>query len=179
MKTTLILRGMVVACALSAASLPALAKNPAQQSGASQQARKATLQKEINAAYADQQRACRHEASGQRAACLKQARQTYQQDMANMPQLLADAPTGSVTERVVSTTTAPPDATQGGASAYGNSGGGSTGSGSSASSGSGSVDAIPPNNGQSGGLPPPIDQPNPVQPTQPQNGESGNTPPVQ
>jgi hypothetical protein len=176
MKTTLILRGIVVACALSAASLPALAKNPTQQSAASQQARKATLKKEINAAYAEQQSACKREASGQRAACLKQARQTYQHDLASVPQLLADAPGGSVTERVVSTTTAAPDATQGGASAYGSSGGGSTGSGS------GSVDAVPPANGQSGGLPPPIDQPSPVQPTrptQPPGGDTGTTPPVQ
>lgn len=173
MKSTLILRGIVVACALSAAGLPALAKNPSQQSSSSQAARKATLKKEINAAYDDQQRACKKEASGQRAACLKQARQTYQQDMANMPQLLADAPSGSVSERVVSTTSAPPDATQGGASAYGGSGGGATGSGS------GSVDATPPASGQSGGLPPPIDQPNPVQAVQPQQGDMGTSSGIQ
>lgn len=182
-KSAFIVRGIALACALGAASLPALAQNPTKQSGparwykgdSTKQQRTATLKKEINAAYAEQQSACRHESSGQRSACLKQARQTYQHDMAHIPQLLAAAPSGGVNERVVSTTTGMPDtpAGQGGASAYGSSGGGATGSGS----GTGSVDAIPPNNGQAGGMPPPIDQPNPVQPMQPPQTSGANPPP--
>jgi hypothetical protein len=188
--TSTIVRGIVVACALSAASLPALAQTQAKAAGSA--ARKATLTKEINAAYAEQQGACKRAASSQRAACLKHARTTWQHDLANMRALLADAPSGGVTERIVATSAAAPaprapatDASaRDGASAYGRSGSGVTGSsagsgtGSSAGAGSGagSIDAIPPTGGQAGGLPPPIDQPNPVAPTQP---PQGNTPRVQ
>jgi hypothetical protein len=135
-KASLILRGAMVACALCTASLPALAATQAQHGKApargytgdsTQQQRPAILKKEINAAYAEQQSACRKHSSSQRSSCLQQARQTYRNDMANIPQLVASAPTGSVSERVVSVTTAP---AAGGTTAYGSSGAGSTGSGS-------------------------------------------------
>jgi hypothetical protein len=147
-RASLIVRGAALACALCAASLPALAQNhskpsngPARWSTAAntKQQRTAILKKEINAAYAQQQSECRHHSASQRAGCMKSARQTYQQDMANVPKLLAQAPSGSVTERVVSTTPAPTPTmtTQAGATtASGSSGAGSTASGASGSSGS-------------------------------------------
>jgi hypothetical protein len=153
-----ILRGAWIACALCVASVPALAgnhpkaaKDPARwTTGDTTKAqRMATLKKEINAAYAEQQTACKHKSPGSRAACLKQARQIYQHDMAHAPQLLAQAPKGEVSERVVSTTTAAPAApTQPGATAYGNSTMGTSGAGT------GKDDAVPPSTGQTSGLPP-------------------------
>lgn len=194
-KATCILRGVALACALSAAGAPAMAaKDPARwtQGDSTKAQRMATLKKEINAAYADQQSACKHKASGKRSACLQQARQVYQRDMANAPRLLAQAPQGGVTERVVSTTTAPPPAAspaagqQDGATAYGSSGTGATGSsgptgyGSSVSGSTGAgVDntGVVPPAGQAGGLPPPrMDQPDMQAPTQP---PAGDTPPIQ
>lgn len=133
---SLILRGAVVACALCTASLPALAAHQAQQSGKTpsrwytgdntQQQRTAILKKEINAAYAEQQSACRKHSTSQRSSCLQQARQTYRDDMARIPQLVASAPKGSVSERVVTTTTSP---ASGSTTSYGSSSAGSTGSG--------------------------------------------------
>jgi hypothetical protein len=180
-KASSILRGAWIACALCAASVPALAdshpraaKDPARwTTGDKTKAqRMATLKKEINAAYAEQQSACRHKSSGSRAGCLKEARQVYQHDMAHAPQLLAAAPRGEVTERVVSTTPATPETpAQPGASAYGSSNAGAaTGSG-------GKDDAIPPSSGQAGGLPPPrMDEQDMQAPNQP---PAGNSPPVQ
>lgn len=144
-KATCILRGVALACALSAAGAPAMAaKDPARwtQGDSTKAQRMATLKKEINAAYADQQSACKHKASSKRSACLQQARQVYQRDMANAPRLLAQAPQGGVTERVVATTTAPAPAAspaagqQDGATAYGSSGAGMTGSSGSNATGS-------------------------------------------
>jgi hypothetical protein len=152
-----ILRGAWIACALCAVTVPALAgnhhrgaKDPARwTTGDTTKAqRMATLKKEINAAYAEQKAACKHKSSGSRAACLKQARQIYRHDMAHAPQLLAQAPKGEVSERVVSTTTlAPTTPTQPGATAYGNSNMGTTGTGA------GKDDAVPPSRGQTSGLP--------------------------
>ena len=62
----------------------------------SRQARLKTLQKEIGAAYAEAKNACRETASGERSACLKEARATYEQDMKNAPAQLDAAPEGSV-----------------------------------------------------------------------------------
>jgi hypothetical protein len=175
-----IARGVALACALGAAALPALpavahqaTSAPARwSSGDSTPAqRKATLTKEINAAYAEQQSQCKRQPASQRSACLKEARTTYQHDLASMPRLLAGAPAGSISERVVSTSigTADRPVPAGGASAVG-------GSGSTGFTGSGSVDAIPPASTQSGGVPPPVDQPDPAQPTTP---PQGNPPPAQ
>jgi hypothetical protein len=146
-RASLILRGAALACALCTASLPALAQSHGKQSSAparwntgdsTKQQRTAILKKEINAAYAQQQSECRRHAASQRTACLTSARQTYQQDMANVPKLLAGAPTGKVAERVVSTTPAPTPTmtTQSGATTASGSTGsaGTTGSGISSSS---------------------------------------------
>lgn len=178
-KATCILRGVALACALSAVGAPAMAaKDPARwtQGDSTKAQRMATLKKEINAAYAEQQSACKRKASSQRSACLQQARQTYQHDMANAPRLLAQAPMGEVTERVVATTTVPAPAAQpaqqGGATAYGSSGSGSTGSGT----GMDNTGAMPPA-GDAGGLPPPrMDQSDMQPPTQP---PASDTPPIQ
>ena len=156
-KATCILRGVALACALCAAGSPAMAaKDPARwtQGDKTKAQRMATLKKEINAAYAEQQTACKKKSSAHRTSCLKEARQIYQRDMTNAPRLLAQAPRGEVTERVVSTTTAPatPDQSSGSA-AYGSSSMGATGSGTGTVDGK--DDAMPPSAGQTGGLPPP------------------------
>jgi len=176
-KATCILRGVALACALSAAAVPAMAKDPARwtQGDKTKAQRMATLKKEINAAYAEQQGACKRKASGKRDACMKQARQVYQRDLNNAPRLLAQAPQGSVSERVVSTTTVPATtpSQQGGATAYGSSSTGATGSGS----GMNNTDAVPPTSGRAGGLPPPrTDQSDMPAPNQP---PAAGTPPVQ
>ena len=170
-KATCILRGVALACALCAAGTPAMAaKDPARwtQGDSTRTQRMATLKKEINAAYAEQQSVCKRKSSGKRDACLKQARQIYQRDMASAPQLLAQAPRGRVKERVVSTTpAAPATSTQPGATAYGSSGAGTTGSGGATGTVRGKDDALPPSSGQAGDLPPPRMEP------------QDSTPPVQ
>ncbi|MFS2028369.1 hypothetical protein ACL58G_18965 [Massilia sp. GER05] len=178
-KATCILRGVALACALCAAGSPAMAaKDPARwtQGDKTKAQRMATLKKEINAAYAEQQTACKKKSSAKRASCLKEARMVYQRDMASAPQLLAQAPRGEVTERVVSTTTAPatPDQSSG-STAYGSSSMGATGSG--ADTVNGKDDAIAPSSGQTGGLPPPrVDPSDNRAPDQP---PQGSTVPVQ
>jgi len=172
-KATCILRGVALACALCAAGSPAMAaKDPARwtQGDKTKAQRMATLKKEINAAYAEQQTACKKKSSANRAACLKEARQVYQHDMAKAPQLLAQAPRGEVTERVVAATPAPaaPDQSAG-STAYGSSSTGATGAG-------GKDDAVPPSTGQAGGLPPRVDPSNTQAPDQP---PQGSTAPVQ
>jgi hypothetical protein len=164
-KATCILRGVALACALCTAGTTAMAaKDPARwtQGDKTKSQRMATLKKEINAAYAEQQTACKRKSAASRANCLKDARQVYQHDMANAPRLLAQAPRGEVTERIVSTTTAPATpAQQSGATAYGSSSTGATGSG--AGTVSGKDDAMPPSS----------DTQTPIQPQQ------DNAPPVQ
>jgi hypothetical protein len=59
------------------------------------QARLRTLQKEIGAAYQEAKNACREGAAAGRAACLKEARATYEQDMKNAPAQLDAAPEGA------------------------------------------------------------------------------------
>jgi hypothetical protein len=58
---------------------------------ATEQARLRTLHKEIGAAHEEAKAACRKEASGARA-CLKQARATWQQDMAHARDQLGAGP---------------------------------------------------------------------------------------
>ena len=173
-KATCILRGVALACALCAAGTPAMAaKDPAcwTQGDSTKSQRMATLKKEINAAYAEQQTACKRKASSKRDACMKQARQIYQHDMANAPHLLAQAPRGRVSERIVSTTPAATGtSTQPGATAYGSSGAGMTGSGGATGNVNGKDDTVPPSGNMQ-----PQDQPQ----DQPQNQPQGSTPPVQ
>lgn len=131
---SLMLRGAAFAAALCAASVPALAQQSQWNKGdSSKQQRSAILKKEINAAYADQQSACKRQSAAKRTSCMKSARVAYQRDLANMPQLLANAPQSEVRERVVSVTPAAPDSTASapGSTAYGNTGAGTTSSGSS------------------------------------------------
>lgn len=52
-------------------------------------ARARTLRKEIGAALAEARQACNKGPASERSACLKEAQATYQHDMANIPQLLA------------------------------------------------------------------------------------------
>jgi hypothetical protein len=48
-----------------------------------------TLRKEIGAALAEAKQGCKQAPASERSACLKEAQQTYQNDMAKVPQLLA------------------------------------------------------------------------------------------
>ena len=48
-----------------------------------------TLRKEIGAALAEARQACKQAPAAERSACLKEAQQTYQADMANVPQIIA------------------------------------------------------------------------------------------
>lgn len=66
---------------------------------ASEQERLRTLHKEIGAAYAEAKAACREAAASDRAACLKQARDTWQQDLANARQQLDATPQAGVRPR--------------------------------------------------------------------------------
>ncbi|MTV40902.1 hypothetical protein [Duganella radicis] len=50
-----------------------------------------TLRKEIGAALAEARQACRQGPAAERGPCLKEAQATYQHDMANLPQLLAQS----------------------------------------------------------------------------------------
>jgi hypothetical protein len=59
-----------------------------------------TKQKEIKAAYDEAKRACAGEPKGERAGCLKDARTTYDQDMANARGLVDSAPQGHTTATV-------------------------------------------------------------------------------
>ncbi|MFP5391259.1 MAG: hypothetical protein ACLGI6_06895 [Gammaproteobacteria bacterium] len=54
------------------------------QPDASSAARERTLRKEIGAALQEAQGACRSRPSAERAACMKQARDTYRQEMAGL-----------------------------------------------------------------------------------------------
>jgi hypothetical protein len=48
-----------------------------------------TLRKEIGAALAEANIACKRAPAAERSACLAEARATYKRDMANVPQVLA------------------------------------------------------------------------------------------
>lgn len=193
-KSNLSFSSIAMACALCVAAVPALAQgqsaskpgDPARwyAGNKSQQQSLATIKKEINAAYAQQKSECQRGAKGERASCLQQASQTYRSDMANARELVANAPSGGVSERVVATTAADgnttamgasqagasadganpaADAKQGmdaGAAATGNSGAGSTGSGSG-ETGAGARDAATAGGADaaSGQMPPVAPQP--------------------
>lgn len=62
------------------------------QPDATEAARTRTLRKEIGAALAEARQACKQGPASERGACLKQAQATYQHDLANVPQLLAQSP---------------------------------------------------------------------------------------
>ncbi|MBE3026997.1 hypothetical protein [Janthinobacterium sp. GW458P] len=57
------------------------------QEDSTPQAQLRTLRKEISAALAEAKKACRLEPSAARASCLKEAQDTYRQDMANAEKL--------------------------------------------------------------------------------------------
>ena len=57
------------------------------QEDSTAQAQLRTLRKEIAAALAEAKKACRHEAPTARSACLRDAQDTYRQDMANAEKL--------------------------------------------------------------------------------------------
>lgn len=57
------------------------------QEDSTAQAQLRTLRKEISAALAEAKKACRLEPSAARASCLKDAQDTYRQDMANAEKL--------------------------------------------------------------------------------------------
>jgi hypothetical protein len=67
-------------------------KQPATQDG-----RLRNLQKEIGAAYAEAKKACAEQPKDQRASCLKDARGTYEQDMANARTTVNNPPQPEVT----------------------------------------------------------------------------------
>lgn len=54
-------------------------------------AQERTLRKEIGAALAEARQACNKGPASERGACLKDAQATYQHDLANVPQLLAQS----------------------------------------------------------------------------------------
>jgi hypothetical protein len=68
---------------------------------ASYQSRLRTLKKEIVAAYDQGKRACTSGPGPERAACLKDARSTYEHDLAQAPELARNAPAAGVTEKVI------------------------------------------------------------------------------
>lgn len=49
-----------------------------------------TLRKEIGAALAEATNACKKGPASERAACLREARETYKRDMEKVPQMLAE-----------------------------------------------------------------------------------------
>lgn len=59
------------------------------QEDATTSARMRTLRKEIGAALAEAKQACNKGPAVERGACLKEARDTYQRDLANAPRILA------------------------------------------------------------------------------------------
>ena len=73
------------------------------QEDPSRQARMRTLQKEIGAAYEEAKKACGSAAKTERAACLKEARASYEQELKNAPAQLDAAPGGSVQSTVQTT----------------------------------------------------------------------------
>ncbi|MDN2712612.1 hypothetical protein O0880_24650 [Janthinobacterium sp. SUN118] len=83
----------VLACSLSPFALAQTASpqpgDPARwyQEDSTAQAQLRTLRKEIAAALAEAKKACRLEPSATRTACLKDAQDTYRQDMANAEKL--------------------------------------------------------------------------------------------
>jgi len=195
-QASLILRGAALAAALCAASVPAMAQQSQWNKGDnSTKQRTAILKKEINAAYAEQQTTCKRQSAGKRSACMKSARQTYQQDMANVPRLVANAPQSEVIERVVSVTpvSPAPAAAAPGSTAYGSSSAGSTTSSGSGNASSDAASGTAPastgaapgtpqssvtgEGGQSGAMMP--EPAKPMVPSQPQPRQMPDAPPAQ
>jgi hypothetical protein len=58
-----------------------------QQADRSRQAELATLRKEINAALREALQGCKQEAAAARGECVREARATYQEDMANIREI--------------------------------------------------------------------------------------------
>jgi hypothetical protein len=110
------MRALALACALCSASLaahaqasgdhavaPAVAHKQAAEiargdparwykADSTDAARMRTLKKEIAAAYTEARHACQRSPAARRASCLKEARSTWQHDLANAPAQLAAAP---------------------------------------------------------------------------------------
>lgn len=91
--------------ALAALCLSTLAPSWAQEAGAplrdpprwyvddtSAQAQLRTLRKEIGAAFREAQAECKRQPAAARNACMKEARATYRDDLANAEQLRTGAP---------------------------------------------------------------------------------------
>lgn len=162
-------RSIVVACALCAAAGSAFAQSDSvKKSGdparwTTKQSTSVTLNKEINAAYAEQKADCNRLAKAERAGCLADARKTYQSDMANKKELAQNAPAGGVSERVVSTVDS------GGAGSMGSSQAGAATSsgmeaGAAATGGTGSTGATGSSEGDTGNRAN-SSEPQPLQPT--------------
>jgi hypothetical protein len=90
------------AAAARQASEVASGADPARwyQDDGSRAAQLAALKKEIGAAQAEAQRACAKRPADARAACLADAKATYQRDMAGADAQVDAAPGGSVTTTV-------------------------------------------------------------------------------
>jgi hypothetical protein len=163
--SSLILRAAALACALGASTLPAMAQThddsavPAavankqkaeikkgdpqrwHRGDNTQQARLEIQKKEIAAAYAEAKNSCHKRSSSQRARCLKDARATYQHDLANAQTLVAEAPTSQVIERRGADVTVPPEAQVGGSQAGATESGGQPVTPQSATSSSGASES--------------------------------------
>jgi len=59
------------------------------QEDTTEAARMRTLRKEIGAALAEARLTCKKGAAAERAGCMKEAQDTYQRDLANAPQIVA------------------------------------------------------------------------------------------
>lgn len=90
------------AAAAKQASEVASGSDPARwyKDDGSRAAQLAALKKEIGAAQAEARRACAKQPANARAACLDEARATYQRDMAGADAQVDAAPGGSVTTTV-------------------------------------------------------------------------------
>jgi len=90
------------AAAAKQASEVASGSDPARwyKDDGSRAAQLAALKKEIGAAQAEAQRACARQHANTRAACLADARATYQRDMGGADAQVDAAPGGSVTTTV-------------------------------------------------------------------------------
>lgn len=60
------------------------------QADTTKAAQEHTLRKEIGAALAEARQACQKGAASERSSCLKDAQQTYKDDLAKVPQILAE-----------------------------------------------------------------------------------------
>ncbi len=92
------LGGLALACAFALSGAAHAQNDTGKAEGADPQAGLKTLQKEIGAANDEAKRACARRPASERDACLRKARQTWQDDMKAAPaQLQAAGGMGSVT----------------------------------------------------------------------------------